>query len=331
MLIGLSLGMFFIIYKKTNPNDLKAVFFAIEKKYIFYAIIAFALFRYMEAISLYVLLRNVNQKTSIKSCIEYSVFGYFFSQLTPSGGGGQPAQLYLMSKDGIKGERALAAIVPFNIMYHFTLSIVGLISLTTDLRGIILNSKLKGFFYLGILVQILLALGVIFVIKKSRFLTNLLIFLSEKIKNVKVLSRFYRSPEFIKDFVEDLRNNISSLTENISNFIIIFIFQTLMLFFYYTVAYFTYRALGFSNFGIFDIVRIQCLVIIATEYIPTPGTAGFSEFALYEVYKQILDKDYALTWMMTNRILLLYLAVIVAILILLFRNIYKKNKKLVSV
>lgn len=317
--------MFFIIYKKINPKDLKAVFLAMDKKYILYAIVAFVLFRYMEAVSLHVLLKNVRQKTSIKSCMTYSVFGYFFSQLTPSGGGGQPAQLYLMNKDGISGDKSLAAIVPFNIMYHFTLSIVGIISLTTNLRYIILDGRLKGFFYLGILVQLLLALGVILVIKNSQRLANLLIFLSEKSKNIKILSRFYRRPEFIRKFVEDLRNNISNLTENKSTFVLIFILQTLMLFFYYTVAYFTYRALGFTDFGIFDIVRIQCLVIIATEYIPTPGTSGFSEFALYEVYRQIVDKDYALTWMITNRLLLLYLAIIVAVFIFLFRNIHKKK------
>lgn len=326
LLIALSLGMFFIIYKKTNPRDLKAVFFAIDKKYIFYAIVAFLLFRYMEALSIYVLLRKVEQKTSIKACIDYSVFGYFFSQLTPSGGGGQPGQLYLMSKDGISGDKALAAIAPFNVMYHFTLSIFGIISLTTDLRYIILDGNLKVFFYLGILVQILLAIGVIFVIKKDVLLTNFLIFLSERTKKIKILSRFYKSPEYIRNFVENLRNNISNLRENKSNYIIIFVFQTLMLFFYYSVAYFTYKGLGFLEFGILDIVRIQCLVIIATEYIPTPGTAGFSELALYEVYKQIVDNDFALTWMMINRLLLLYLAIIVAILLFLLRKINKKHK-----
>lgn len=327
LLIGLSLGMFLIIYKKANPRDLQAVFLAMDKKYILYAIIAFGLYRLMEGISLYILLRNVKQKTILKDCVEYSVFGYFFSQLTPSGGGGQPAQLYLMNKDGISGDKALSAIVPFNIMYHISVSIVGLLALSTNLRYIILESRLRGFFYLGILVQILLAIGVILAIKKGEVLAKILIFISEKIKNIKIFQRFYRNPEFIRKFVDNLKNNISKLTENKSILIIIFMLQALMLFFYYTVAYFTYRAMGFDNFGILDVVRIQCLVIIATEYIPTPGTAGFSELALYEVYKQIIDKDHALSWMMTNRLLLLYLAVIVAIIIFIFRNLKIKKQK----
>jgi uncharacterized protein (TIRG00374 family) len=325
ILLGLSFGMIFLIYKKTNPKDLKAVFFAMKKEYILYAILAFILFRLMEAIALYVFLLRIRQKTSFKSCIDYSIFGHFFSQLTPSGGGGQPAQLYLMTKDGIKSDKALATIVPFNIMYHMCLPIVGLIGLTTSLRYIILASKLKYFFYIGLLNQVIMACAVVLVFRKTDWLYKLLVFIAEKIKGVRFLDRFYRSPSRIKEFLDDWKKNILTLVENKKVLLLIFCLQVLMLFFSYAVAYFTYRAMGFSDYGLFDIVRIQCLIIIATEYIPTPGTAGFSELALFETYKSIVTKDYALSWMMVNRLLPLYLAIILTLLMGIMRGLRTKE------
>ncbi|MDD7306109.1 MAG: lysylphosphatidylglycerol synthase transmembrane domain-containing protein [Peptoniphilaceae bacterium] len=325
ILLGLSFGMIYLIYRKTNPKDLKAVFFAMKKEYIVYAILAFILYRLMEGLALYVLFKKVRQDTSIRACMAYSIFGHFFSQLTPSGGGGQPAQLYLMTKDGIKGDKALAAMVPFNIMYHISLPIVGLIALSTQLRWIIFSSNLSFFFYIGLLVQVFLAIVVILAFKKTTWLLNLLVFISEKIKGKRFFDRFYRSKDRIRAFLEDLKKNMLRLVENKEVFIIIFILQALMLFFNYTMSYFTYRAMGFSDYSLFDIVRIQCLIIIATEYIPTPGTAGFSELALYEAYKNIIAKDYALSWMMLNRILPLYLAILFTLIIYIIRSVREKN------
>lgn len=326
ILIFLSFGMIYAIYKKTNPKDLKRVFFAMKKEYIAYAIVLFIIFRLMEAISLYVLFKKVGQKTSLRDCFDYSIFGHFFAQMTPSGGGGQPAQLYFMTKDKIPGDKSLAAIVPFNIMYHISLPIVGILSLTTSLRTIIFSSRLSFFFYLGILTQLFLAAIVILALKKSEWLYKLMVFISEKIKNTRFFGRFYKSPDRIKKFLDDLKNNVNDLLDNKIVFLIIFFLQVAMLIASYGISYFTYRALGFSDYGFLDIVRIQCLLIMSTEYIPTPGTAGFSELAFFEIYKNIIADDYALSWMMINRLLPLYLALIFTIIILILRT-FRKNKE----
>ncbi|MET3617784.1 uncharacterized protein (TIRG00374 family) [Peptoniphilus olsenii] len=327
ILILLSVGMFVAIYKKVNPKDLKIILLTMDKKYILLAIVFFILFRMMEAISLYKLLRNIGQKVKIKNCINYSMLGYFFSQITPSGGGGQPAQLYFMSLDGISVDKALSVIVPFNIMYHISLSICGILSLSTPLRHLILNSRLNIFFYLGLLIQILSALLVLLVIINTKVLTKILVIISKSIKKIPFLRKFYKDESYIKHYLEKIKINVITIINNKNNFIIIFILQILMLFFYYGVAYFSYRALGFNSYNIFDIVRIQCLITIATEYIPTPGTAGFAEITMYSVYKKILSKDLSLTWMMINRFLMMYMAVIITLIILYRRNLIIKNRR----
>lgn len=324
ILLALSFGIIFIIYKKVHPENLKEVFFSMNKKYLFYAMIFFMLFRFMEAIGLYKMFRNFGQRVKMKNCINYSVLRYFFSQLTPSGGGGQPGQFYFMIRDGIKANKALSVIVPFNIMYHFSLSAFGIISLTTGLRHVIFDEKLKLLFCFGLFVQFIMFLAIILAFVKSDILSRIIIAIVYRIRNIPILERFYRDPQFIIENIESIKANVMSIVGDKKKFLKLFLLQAAMLFFYYGMTYFTYRAMGFTNYGILDITRAQSLITVAVEFIPTPGAAGFSEFMMFTAYNRLISQDMALNWMMVNRFLNLYLAVFITLIILYRRNLMRK-------
>ena len=55
-----------------------------------------------ESCIIHFLLRVCRQKVKLTSCLKYSFIGFFFSYITPSSSGGQPAQMYYMKKDGVK-------------------------------------------------------------------------------------------------------------------------------------------------------------------------------------------------------------------------------------
>lgn len=324
ILLALSFGIIFIIYKKTNPRNLKEVFLSMNKKYLFYAMIFFMLFRLMEAIGLYKMFRNFGQRVKMKNCINYSILRYFFSQLTLSGSGGQPGQFYFMIRDGIKADKALSVIVPFNILYHFSLNAFGLISLTTGLRHVIFDEKMRLLFYFGLLVQLIMFLTIILAFVKSDVLSRIIIAIVYRIRNIPFLERFYRDPEFIMENIEGIKTNVMSIVADKRKFFKLFLLQAVMLFFYYGMTYFTYRAMGFTNYGIFDITRAQSLITVAVEFIPTPGAAGFSELMMFTAYNRLIPQDMALNWMMVNRLLNLYLAVLITLIILYRRNLIRK-------
>lgn len=323
LLLALSLGVVFIIYKKTSTADLdlKAIFLSMNKKFLVYAMVSFILFRVMEAAGYYKLFSTIKVKVPFKRCMTYSLVGYLFSQLTPSGGGGQPAQLYFMTKDGIGLDDGLSTLLPFNIIYHLSLSFMGLVSLSSRLRPLILAGKLKAFFILGILAQLTMSLIIILAFKKGDFLVGVISFIAEKIKKVPFLKRFYRDKDYIRRKLAVVKSNMWTLLNRKSTFITVLIIQFFMIFFLYAVAYFTYRALGFSTYSIFDIVKVQCLITIATEFIPTPGSAGFAELAMFSGYRGLVGQDSALVWMMANRVLMVYLIVILSLLVLYKRKL----------
>lgn len=330
LLILLSLGMTYIIYKRSSVEGVGGIIAQMDYRFIVLAILFFVLYRSMEGLSFYFLFQSINRPVKLIHCIKYSVIGYFFSQITPSGGGGQPGQVYAMSQDGISVKQAISVILPFNLMYHVSLSVFGLLSLVSPLRHVILSSGLKLFFYVGLVIQLLLAWGIFLAIKKTDKLSCWLIFLSKKIEHQRFLKRFYKSPHEIDKSLNQTRQYLMVVVKNKQNVMSMFLFQLMMLFFYYGVAYWTYRALGYHSHSLFNIVAIQCLIIVATEYIPTPGTAGFAELSMYNIYQQIVPNNAAVTWMLVNRLLMLYLAIGVTLVVMSRRNMSIKeiNKNL---
>lgn len=323
ILLVLSFGMIFIIYKKTDSKNLKQEFLSMNKIYILYAMIFFILYRLMEAISLHKLLRDMGESVKFRHCANYAILGYFFSQITPTSGGGQPAQLYFMLRDGIKADKALSALVPFNIMFHVALLFVGVVSLFGELRSLVFNGRLLPLYILGILEQFVMIGFPLLAFKKSELLSRGINFILSKIKNVKFLNRFYKEPEYIREHVEGIKKNVGAVVKNKRTFATIFVFQVLMLFFYYSVAYFTYRAMGFSDYGLISIVMFQCLLIFSTEYIPTPGNAGVAEITMFGIYQKLVPKEKAVTWMMANRLLMLYIAIAITLIILYRRSLVR--------
>ena len=55
-----------------------------------------------ESVIIRYMLGKLKAPVSILKCIKYSFVGFFYSYITPSSSGGQPAQIYYMKKDRIK-------------------------------------------------------------------------------------------------------------------------------------------------------------------------------------------------------------------------------------
>ena len=68
------------------------------------------------------LLRLSGNDATLPGCIQYSFIGYFYSDITPSATGGQPAQLYEMCKDGNNASDSTVFLITGMVYLGFGLS-----------------------------------------------------------------------------------------------------------------------------------------------------------------------------------------------------------------
>ncbi len=108
------------IYGIFHGQDLGQVLSYIKKcdvRYWLVAIVFVIFFVESESVIIYYMMRNVGQKVNFLHCILYSFVGFFFSCITPSATGGQPAQIYYMKKDKISIPMATVILMIVTITY----------------------------------------------------------------------------------------------------------------------------------------------------------------------------------------------------------------------
>ena len=156
-LLGLTLFILVKSNKELSWNDVRAFFGGCKPVYIVLAVCCMPVFLLAEAFSLKNIAAKFGYKTKFVSAFAYSSADAYYSALTPSATGGQPASAYYMVKDGIDAGSTTFILV-FNLLgYTAAIFVLGvaafLISLFTSAGGWV-------FFSFGTLSKVFIVIGV---------------------------------------------------------------------------------------------------------------------------------------------------------------------------
>ena len=106
----------------------------------------------VDAIVLYLIIHNYEKKYTFKQAIKATVIGQFYSVITPGAVGGQPMQLYCMSKQGVDGGVASSCLLQKFLVYQTTITFYSLVAMLCnmslfygDLKNLMLSLALFGF------------------------------------------------------------------------------------------------------------------------------------------------------------------------------------------
>ena len=317
--------IFYFIFRGQNFEEILNLIGKVDIKYIILAIIFVSFFVICDGFNIRKMLRNLNEKTTIWKCIKYSLIGFFFSAITPAASGGQPMQIYYMHKDNIKVENS-------TLTFLINLSCMQVATISLALFNIIFNYK-----YMELPMILLFILGIFLNLSALTFL--LISIFSRRVSKgiinflVKVM-KFFRLKN-IEEKKEKLKNGLQKYQKNakeirtrkpviLKNLIRTYI-QYLSLF---SVTYFVYRALGFSEYNMFNLIATQAVLYGTVSGIPLPGSVGASESAYLTLFEHIYkDKNMLETAMVVDRFINFYLLVAISFFVVIINDIYVKIKK----
>ena len=268
-------------------------------------------------------LKKLNEKSTFIKNIKYALIGFFFSSVTPAASGGQPMQIYYMYKDGISvSNSTLALLLNLTSMQISTISIA-LVSLIFNYKY--LNKLLIILFIIGILLNssalILLLIGV-FSKRLSQWLIKVAIKILEffKVKNLEAKKEKFET-ELMK-YQEGARY----VKKNKILMVKILITTLVQFLVYYSVTYWTYRALGFSENNILKMISIQSILYATVSGIPSPGAVGVTEGAFTEIFRNIYPANVMSSAVLLNRGINFYLLVIVSGIITIINHLNSEKE-----
>lgn len=272
------------------------------------------------------ILNALNQKITIIKGIFYSIIEFFFSGITPSSTGGQPVQLYYMTKDKIPMRKSYITLLLNTIYFKLTLLILGIVVLIFH-SSYILNSKFiyQLFFVLGFSIDLILIIIGFLLLYKTKWIKNIylnLIYLANKSKIIKKKKEKKDIDKVLKKYKDEIIFVKTHKRVVLVTFLITFI-QRISLF---SITYVIYRSLGFSNLSYFDLLALQIIVQITIESVPLPGGVGVSEGMLHNLFAMIFASKMADVGMLLTRTFTFYVPLIVSGLIIFFEFLYRKFK-----
>lgn len=295
--------------------------------YIFICLIIICLYFIIQGIYMKSILKALKKKITLKRGIFYSLVEFYFSGITPSSTGGQPVQLYYMTKDKIPIRKSYITLMLNTIYFKLIILILGIIILLFKNKYILNHSIVYIiFFILGFVVDSLLVVGCFLLLFKQKFIKGILKFI------LKICSKFKYLNKITKDFnitniLNKYRDELKFINNNkkivIYNFILTFI-QRLLLF---SIAYIIYRSLGFNKYSYFDLLAIQVSVQIAIEALPLPGGAGLSEKMFHDIFITIFGIGIADVGMLLTRTFSFYIPLLVSGIIILINMFISKKKE----
>lgn len=300
---------FYILLKDQDFFQMWEILKSVKIQYVLVGIVCILLYVVCEAINIGRTLKSLNEKSNFLRNLKYAFIGFFFSSITPAASGGQPMQIYYMHKDKISiSNSTLALLINLSSMQVITISFA-LISLIFNYQY--MNSVLITFFIIGILLNlsalILLLVGIL-----SKRATNGIINLALKIMKFFKVKNIEGKKEKLEKELSKYQDNAVYVKNN-KWLIAKTIFTTLIQFtIYYSITYWTYRALGFSEHNILEIITMQSVLFATVSGIPSPGAVGVTEGAFMEIFRNVYPENMMRSAVLLNRGINFYFLVLVS-------------------
>jgi len=247
-------------------------------RYCIPAILCVVFFIGSEALIIFYLLNSIRHKATLMNCLHYSFVGFFFSSITPSATGGQPAQIYCMKKDKIPMSLATLVLLIVTITYKTVLVVLGgavLIIQPTQIMQYL--QPILGVCYLGLALNVICVIFMLLLVFHQNMAKHLLtgtIKLMSKLKIIKNLDKYLLKIERMMGQYKDIAQYFKTNKSVVWNVLLVTIVQRILLFY---VTYLTYRSFGLNKIDGLTIVVLQGMISVAVDMLPLPGGMGISE------------------------------------------------------
>ena len=333
ILIGVTFVVIFTS-QDINIHDIGNFLYNCNPWYIVGAVGGLLGYILFEAISLHIIARKLGHKSKFTSSVAYSTSDLYYSAITPSASGGQPASAYYMMRDGMSGGTAGFTVL-FNIIsYTVATILVGLFGVIAApaMFGEIGHWLAKTLVIVGFVIQLLLLALLLLCLFRARIILKIGgwgIKLLTKIKIIKKPDKWYSK---LDNMVIKYRSCRSVIKKHPMLFFNALLLNTAQRVSQTLIPCFVIMAspeYALSNVSFLELFCMQAYVMIGYNSIPLPGGTGVYEYLYPNIFGiGFTDMTFVLSAMMVSRGISYYLSMVVTgVYTLIYHAVGIKNIK----
>ena len=319
----------YAVLKGKEISQLIRVMHSVRPVYYAAGFIFINLFVWCESYIIYRMLRVLQyQQVPKRNCIKYSYVGFFFSCITPSASGGQPAQLYYMNRDKVDVSVGAVILLIVTILYKFVLVFLG--TLIFIFRHSLISEYIQGaafFFYLGMALNVICVIVMFLLVFQQTLASRMIIGLVKGLEKIHVLRRKEERIRKLEDSMMEYHKAAAVIQEHkklIAGMFGVTLVQRLI---HFSITYLIYRGLGLSALGIVDVVALQCVISIAVDMLPLPGRMGISEGLFLSIFRKIFTGGLLYPAMLLSRGISYYALLLISAVMTCVAQVTIKRKE----
>lgn len=301
---------------KDDFNKVIAEVISANPIWILMAVFLLFLSLLMRSICLNLLTHQFSKDFELKKSFKSVLTTQFFNAVTPFSSGGQPFQVYLLKKEGIRISDGTNIIIQDFISYQVALVILGVFAVSSNFFLHIFK-KIQFLRYLttiGFVINVLVALGLFLIIIAKTFnkkvVNKLLSFLNKIhiISKNKKESLYKKASSAINEFYE----GGIILFRNKKLFLKTVLLNILGLSLLYLVPLAVIFSLGiYDKLNVFLTIVASSYVMLIGAFIPVPGSTGGIEYSFCQFYGTFIYGSKLQAAMLIWRFVTYYFAMIV--------------------
>ena len=281
-----------------------------------------------EACALKVACDALHYHSPLGRACSYSAADIYFSAITPSASGGQPACLLLMRRDGIPGSVGTAVLLLTLAMYALAILTIGAVcALLAPGVFLVFDTTGRVLIVIGYIAQIVLAVLFLMMILRERMLETACRGLVRLLAKLRLLRREEAILARLDKTMASYRRSVQMLSGHKGLLRRSFLFNLLQRASMIAVTMFTYLAMGGEGRLAGDIFAMQSYVVIGSNCVPIPGAMGVADYLMLDGFENYLPADLVVSMELICRSLSFYICVLVCGIFVFFMTARKRKRK----
>lgn len=324
LVIIILLVVLVVILSLNDLTKIVQVLQSIDLRYLSYATLLTILYWITWSLSLTFIMINYKTKMKMFDCFLISGSDLFFNGITPFNSGGQPFQVYLMKKGGMKVSDGTSVVMTKTIIYQIAIVLVSTIALiigyqrasTTDLFMILV---FVGYFMNCFILVLLILLST------CKWAKRAFLGIFDLLGKIKPLKNFFanKRTSFIK-YTDDFQKSFIALIKTPIKLLGSLLLQIFNLIIMFMITFFILKAINHDGFNISYselpyVVSISAMNAAFMCWLPTPGAAGGAEFGLQTLLITVsgVTTEIAVSVLLLWRFFTYYLSMIYGLIVTL--------------
>lgn len=281
-IVGLSIGgaiLAYLVLHVTRTMDLRALMTQVRPGWLLLAALCVPFSEGVDALLFYGMGRAAGCPMKLAGCFDAAYIGEFYYKLGPAGA---PVQLKLMYDAGMSATYTASIYIWKAVANTMVYTVYAATALVYELfwRKASLGPAVAGAGVLIALYLFLCGLAVFTAIRPApiqRLIRRVLTFLS---RHWKVMAREGMVDKGM-DKVDEFCRQLRTFQDNKRLLVWLYVGMFVELTALFAIPFFLFRGLGLTGFSFWELVMVQCLVMVLSRIIMLPGNAGGAEGSFY--------------------------------------------------